>query len=404
MPLNDAAVRNAKPREKSYKLADERGMFVLVNPNGSKYWRLKYRFAGKEKLLSLGVYPETSLKKARERRQAARALLADNIDPSTDRKAKKQELIFRSENGFETIAREFIKKQSNKWSEIHADNFKRRLEINIFPALGTRPIAEITGPELLNVLRKIEARGSFDLAGRMLQMCGQVLRFGVATGKCERDISSDLRGALTPHKKSHMTSIKPEEFPELLKAIDGYYGEPQTSLALQLITLTFVRTKELIAAEWCEFNFKETLWVVPAERMKMNTEHVVPLSRQSLYILEELKTLNGESKYVFTGRNQYTHMSNNAMLFALYRLGYRGRMTTHGLRSLASTILNEKSDFSPDAIERQLAHCERNAVRGAYNRAEYIQERRDLMQWYADHLDRLRGDNVIPARFGNKVS
>jgi len=403
MMLTIAKIKNAKPKDRPYKLGDGRGMFMLVNPNDSRWWRYKYRFGGMEKLLALGTYPDVSLKEARNRLDEARKLLAEGKDPSAVRKAEKQANKLSVGNSFEMVAREFIEKQANRWSKTYAQGFRRRLELNVFPVLGNRPIGEIDAPELLGVLRIVEERGAYDLSHRLLQMCGQVFRYGVATGRCKRDPSSDLRGALTPHKKLHMAAVKPEEFPELLAKIDAYDGEAQTRLALQLLALTFVRTNELIGAEWHEFDIENAIWIVPEGRMKMTTEHIVPLSSQVLKLLEDLQALNGDSRYVFTGRNPHRYMSNNTMLYALYRMGYKSRMTGHGFRSVASTILNEESHFRPDAIERQLAHCERNSVRGAYNRAEYLEERRELMQWWADHIDHLRGGNVIPASFGKSV-
>ena len=401
--LTIAKIKNTKSKDKPYKLGDGRGMYLLVNSNGSRWWRYKYRFGGKEKLLALGTYPDVSLKEARNRFDDARKLLAEGKDPSAVRKAAKQAKKLSVGNIFEMVAREFIEKQANRWSKTYVQGFRRRLELNVFPALGNRPIAEIEAPELLGVLRFIEERGAYDLAHRLLQMCGQVFRYGVATGRCARDPSSDLRGALTSHKKQHMAAVRPEEFPELLAKIDAYDGEAQTRLALQLLARTFVRTNELIGAEWREFDIENAMWIVPEGRMKMNTEHIVPLSRQALILLKDLRMLNGESRYVFTGRNPHRYMSNNTMLYALYRMGYKSRMTGHGFRSMASTILNEQSRFRPDAIERQLAHCERNTVRGAYNRAEYLEERRELMQWWADYLDHLRGEKVVTPQFGKYV-
>jgi integrase len=359
-------------------------MFLLVRPDGSKYWRLKYRFEGKEKLLALGVYPEVSLKGAREARDRARELLRAGKDPSAERKTAKT--TKRNETAFEGVTRDYCEKQKNRWSERHHDNFLARLDADIFPDLGGRQISEIEAPDLLAVLRKVEARGTYDLAHRLAQMCGAVFRYGIATGLCKHDVAADLRGALTPHKTKHMASIRPEELPELLSKITNYDGDLQTRLALQLMVLTFVRTSELIKAEWGEFDFEKRLWTIPASRMKMKQEHLVPLPTQAIMILEELRCLNGSYRYVFAGRNPKQGMSNNTLLFALYRLGYRSRMTGHGFRSVASTILNEARDtkgrrlFHEDWIERQLAHGEPNKVKGAYNRAEYLPERTDMMQ------------------------
>ncbi len=399
MPLTDTKIRNAKPNDKPSKLFDARGLFLLVTPAGGKWWRLRYKFNDKEKLLSLGTYPDVSLKTARERRDEARRLLAEEIDPGEHRKVAKARQAAEAVNSFETVAREWYGKQLHTWVESHARDVLRRLEGNIFPALGVRPIAEIEAPELLATVRKIEARGAHDLAHRVLAVCGQVFRYGIATGRCKRDIAADLRGALTPHRKKHQAAVRQEELPELLRKIDAYdkeAGDTLTRLALQLMALTFVRTSELIGARWTEFDLVAAVWSIPAERVKMKTEHLVPLSPQALALLEELRPLSGQSAYLFPGRNRDKPISNNTMLFALYRMGYKGRMTGHGFRAVASTILNE-SGFRPDVIERQLAHCERDEVRGAYNRAEYLPERRKLMQWWGAYLEGVKaGAEVVP--------
>jgi integrase len=407
MPLTDTAIKNAKKRATAYKLTDEKGLFLLIHPNGSKYWRLSYRFGGKQKTLALGVYGEVSLKEARDARGKARALLKAGKDPAIERKTDK--IIQRGENSFEAVAREFAAKQGNKWSAKHHANFLRRLDAGILPDLGGRPIAEIEASELLSVLRKTEARKTYDFAHRLAQMCGAVFRYGIATGRCKHDIAADLRGALTPHKAGHMAAIKPEDLPELLTKIEDYQGELQTRLAMKFLALSFVRTGELIGAEWSEFDFEKALWTIPAPRMKMKAEHLVPLSRQALAILEELHSLNGSHRYVLVGRNSQKLMSCNTILYALYRLGYKGRMTGHGFRSVGSTALNEARNpsgqrlFHEDWIECQLAHKERNRIRAAYNRSKYLPERREMMQWWADHLDRLQGGNVITMRFGGAV-
>lgn len=363
------------------KLHDGGGLYLWVYADGRKYWRLRYWIDGKEKSLSLGVYPEVTLKEARERRDMNRKLMRDYIDPSAERKKNKARNRIAAANSFEAVAREWYQKQLHTWVPHHAEDVKRRLESNTFPYIGSRPIAEIEAPELLEVVRKIEKRRAYDLAHRILQVCGQVFRYGIATGRCKRDISSDLRGALTPHVKKHQAAVRPEELPDLLRAIDTYVdkGGKQTMFALQLLALTFVRTNELIGAEWSEVDLDSGLWIIPAERMKMRTEHIVPLCKQSIAILKELKEMAGQNRYVFPGLSRQKPISNNTMLFALYRLGYKGRMTGHGFRAVASTVLNEQG-WRPDVIERQLAHCERNEVRGAYNRAEYLQERGKMMQ------------------------
>jgi integrase len=406
--LTDAAVKNVKPGPRTLKLHDGGGLFLQVNPNGARYWRLKYRFGGKEKLLALGVYPAVNLKQARERRAEARRKIGDGIDPGAERKKQKAAARREGKNVFRLVALEWIEKYGVKWSDRYKDDVKTRLENNVFPQLGERPIARLEPPELLECLRRIEERGAHEMAHRNLAVCSQIFRYGIASGYCARDPAADLRGALTPCVGEHMAAVKPGELPRLLVDIDGYDGDPVTRLGLRMVAATFTRTIELIGAEWKEFDFDEKIWVVPELRMKAKNEHLVPLSRQTLAVLAELKEINGQSRYVFAEKNPRKFMSNNTLLYALYRLGYKSRMTTHGFRSVASTILNEAQVtietvgrdgaaclrrvpmWNPDAIERQLAHCERNAVRGAYNRAEYLPERREMMQWWADHLDELR--------------
>ena len=398
MPLTATAIRNTKPADKPIRLFDGGGMYLEVSPAGGRWWRLKYRFVGKEKRLSLGVYPEVSLAEARSRREDARKLLAAGIDPSDQRKAAKREAKGREINSFEAVAREWYGKQAHVWVAHHASDVLRRLESNLFPEIGSEPIAEVTAPMLLAAVRKIEHRGAHDLAHRVLQVASQVFRYGVATGRCQRDPAPDLRGALTPHKSKHQAAVAPEELPALLRAIDGYgeLGDKLTAYALRLLVLTFVRTNELIGAEWSELDLDSAVWIIPATRMKMKTEHVVPLSRQAIEVLREIRAFGCSSRYLFPGRNPAKPISNNTMLFALYRLGYKGKMTGHGFRAVASTILNE-AGFRADVIERQLAHCERNEIRGAYNRAEYLAERRKMMQQWADMLDALaQGAQVIP--------
>ncbi len=404
--LTDLACKNATAEgSKIRKLHDGQGLYLWVYEDGRKYWRLRYKIHDKEKSLSLGVYPVVGLKQARQLAQAERVKLASNIDPSHDRKINRQKAKQASINSFEAIAREWHTKQIHTWVKSHTKDVMRRLEMNVFPYIGMYPISTIEAPQLLNMVRIIEHRGSYDLAHRVLGVCGQVFRYGVSTGRCSRDPAVDLRGALTPHKKKNQAAVKPEELPELLRTIATYesIGDKQTQLALQLLALTFVRTNELIGALWAEFDLNNALWIVPATRMKMKNEHVVPLTRQAINILTALKTIAGDSRYLLPGRTPNKPISNNTLLFALYRLGYKGKMTGHGFRSVASTALNESGLFSPDAIERQLAHGEKNEVRGAYNRAEYLPERKRIMTWWSDHIEALeKGADVIPL-FGKLV-
>lgn len=402
MPLTNISCKAAIPSEKPRKMADTNGLYLEIMPNGSKYWRLKYRFAGKEKRLAIGVYPEVSLSEAREKREKARKLLAENIDPSEAKKENKRQNILKNENTFEAIAREWHENQKPSWTPKHAHNVMKRLGADIFPSLSMRPIAEITAPELLSTIRLIEKRGAIDIAHRALQTCGQIFRYAIVTGKAERDVSADLRGALKTRKKVHHASIQASELPEFLENLDKYDGHLQTKLALKLLLLTFVRTTELRAAQWSEINIEASEWRIPAERMKMRQLHIVPLSKQSITVLEELKKINGHSPFVFPNRaNPQKCMSENTVLYALYRMGYHSRATGHGFRSTASTILNE-TGFRPDVIERQLAHSERNKVRASYNHAEYLAERRKMMQHWGDYLEgiaEVKG-NVIVGKFG----
>ena len=402
--LNDVKLRKAKcPQGQSIlKLSDGGGLYLWVFANGKKHWRFRWQVDGKEQSLALGEYPHVSLTQARSHRDALQEKRAAGVDSSESRKAEQQAKIAVAANSFEAVAKEWYGKHVHQWSASHTRDVQRRLEANIFPALGKRPIAEMEAPELLAALRKIESRGSHDLAHRILQVCGQVFRYAIATGRCSRDLSKDLYGALAPHKKKNQAAVRPEELPELMRAVAGYdrLGSSQVRLALELLALTFVRTGELIGATWDEFDMENAVWCIPAERMKMRAEHIVPLTRQTIAKLTELKRLSGYSRFVLPGRDAAKTLSNGAMLMALKRLGYKGKMTGHGFRAVASTILNEQG-FRPDVIERQLAHCERNAVRGAYNRAEYLSERKRMMQWWADYLDSVtNGSKVIVGSFG----
>ena len=391
MALTDTKIRSLKPKEKAYKLADEKGLFLLIKPNSGKYWRFKYRFAGKEKLLAIGTYPQLSLRDARDKRDDARKLLVNGTDPSFAKQIAKRSVNFSTENSFESVAREWFVKFSNKWTPNHGQRIFIRLEKDIFPWLGNRPINEITAPELLSALRRIENRGAIETAHRAQQNCGQIFRYAIATGKAERDISADLRGALTPVKKSHHASITdPKEISKLLRAINDYEGYFITKCALQLAPLFFVRPGELRHAEWSEIDFEKAEWRIPAYKMKMRSTHIVPLATQATKVLKELHPLTGTGKYVFPSvRSAHRAMSENTVLGALRRLGYtKDEMTGHGFRSMASTLLNEQG-WNRDAIERQLAHSERNSIRAAYNYAEHLPERRKMMQAWADYLYKL---------------
>lgn len=407
MPLTDTAIRNAKSgitpsgqtTARAYKMGDSGGLFLLVTPNGGKWWRFKYRFNGKEKRLSLGVYPDVPLKDARNRRDDARKLLANGIDPSEQRKAAKTASADRAANSFEAIAREWFASFSKVWAKSHSDKIIRRLERNVFPWLGGRPVAEIAPRELLMVLRRAEGRGVIETAHRTKQTCSQVFRYAVATGRADRDPTVDLRGALAPVKERHYPSIRdPQAIGALLRAIDGYDGSVVTKCALQLAPLTFVRPGELRGAEWKEFDLDKAEWRIPAERMKMRQQHIVPLSPQAVAILKELHPVTGRGAHVFPGaRTNGRAMSDNTVNAALRRLGYaKDEMTGHGFRSMASTLLNEQG-WNRDAIERQLAHAERDEIRAAYNFAEHLPERRRMMVAWAEYLETLKkGGKVLP--------
>ena len=400
MSLTDTAVRNAKSGEKPLKLFDEKGLFLLVAPGGGKWWRFKYRFGGKEKLLSLGIYPEVSIKEARERRDGARKLLSNGVDPGEHRKAKKLASADLAANSFEIIAREWFAKFAPIWTASHGDKIIRRLERDIFPWVGGRPIAEIKAPELLACLRRIEGRGALETAHRALQNCGQVFRYAVATGRAERDISGDLRGALPPVKPTHHAAITdPTAIGELLRAIDGYSGSFVTKCAMQLAPLVFLRPGELRHAEWSEIDLERAEWNIAADKMKMREPHLVPLSTQALTILREVKALTGQCRYVFpSARSSSRPMSNNAILAALRRMGYaKEEMTGHGFRAMARTILDEVLGIRPDYIEHQLAHAVRDPNGRAYNRTAHLAERKKMMQAWGDYLDKLKaGAKVIP--------
>lgn len=399
MALTDIKIKAAKPREKAYKLSDGEGLFLLITPKGSKYWRLKYRFGGKEKLLALGVYDQVTLADARIKRNEARILLAKDIDPGLLKQATKRSTKLASANSFETIAREWHAKFLPKWTSKHGERIIRKLEKDIFPWLGNRIISEITPPELLKALHRIESRGAIETAHRAQQTCGQIFRYAVATGRAERDPSADLRGALPPARKKHFASLTDASaVGELLRAISDYQGHFVTKCALRLAPLLFVRPGELRNAEWSEFLFETAEWRIPAEKMKMRVKHIVPLSSQAIAILRELQPLTGDGKYVFPCvRSSKRPMSENTVNAGLRRLGYtKEEITGHGFRGMACTLLNEQG-WNRDAIERQLAHAERNNIRAAYNYAEYLPERRKMMQHWADYLDELsRTVKTIP--------
>ncbi|WP_186143722.1 tyrosine-type recombinase/integrase [Burkholderia gladioli] len=390
-PLTEMQVRKAKPAEKSYRLADGKGLYLEVMPNGSKYWRMKYRFDGKEKRAAFGVYPEVSLAEARQACLAARKLLASGTDPTEQKREVKRARAIEASSSFESVAREWFESQKDGWTEVYADKVINSLEVDVFPRIGTKPIRDIEAPAMLEILRAIEARGVRETAKRVLQRSRAVFQYGIMTGRCSRNPAADI-DAETVLKKGpgvqHMARVKPVEIPQLMRDIEAYSGDRITLLALRFMALTFVRTKEMITAGWAEIDEKAAEWRIPAERMKMRDPHIVPLSRQALETLAELRQLNGDKRYIFYSVQGRSHISNNTMLFALYRMGYKSRMTGHGFRGLAATVLRELG-YSRDVVDRQLAHAERNQVTAAYVHAEYLPERRKMMQHWADHLDEI---------------
>jgi integrase len=395
--LTDTAIRDAKSRDKAYKLFDERGLYLLVAPTGGRLWRFRYRHGAKEKLLSLGAYPDVPLKRAREKRDEARRLVADGVDPSANRKSKKAALA----NTFQVVAREWLKMLAGTIKGSTFEQELSQMERFVFPDLGDRPLAEINTTQILSVLKKIEARGVADTSHRVRSSCVRILRYGAQTGRPHCVNYDDLKGALAPVVKRHFAAITdPAAVGELLRAIDGYMGQATTVSALRLAPYVFVRPGELRAAEWSEFDFNNAEWRIPAARMKMGEQHIVPLAQQAAAILRGLYPLTGSGQYVFPSLlSRDRPMSENTVNSALRRLGYSTeQMTAHGFRTMASTLLNEQG-WHPDLIELQLAHAERNKVRAAYNKAQRLTERRAMVQAWADFLDGLRaGGTIVPLR------
>jgi len=400
MALTDTAIRNAKPGPKPIKLFDERGLFILLQPSGGKLWRLKYRYAGKEKKLSLGIYPDVSLKVARARRDEARTLLANGADPASVKFDLMAEARAAAANTFKMIGEEYIEKSAREGRSAVTLSKTRWLLSLMESDLGNRPITEITPAELLETLQKVEAKGHLETARRMRSLAGRIFRYAVATSRASADPSALLRGALVaPKVKHHSAILEPKAVGELLRAIDGYSGQPLTCLALKLTPHVFVRPGELRRAEWKEFDLENAVWTIPAEKMKMRDPHLVPLSRQSVSLLESAKAISEGQRYVFSSLYPGKRpMSENTINAALRRLGYSGQeMTAHGFRAMASTLLNESGKWSSDAIERALAHKDGNSIRGIYHRGKHWAERVEMAQWWSDHLDTLKsGGTVLP--------
>lgn len=384
--LTELTIRNARPQSKAYKLYDGGGLLLLIHPNGGKYWSFRYRWLGKDKVLSLGAYPDISLSEARNRRDEAQQHLKENRDPGHVKKAQKLTALIALENTFEPIAHEWMESRKNLWTPRYAEFMKRRLEADIFPVLGKRPIHEITPPELLSTVRQIEARGALELAHRVLNVCGMVFMFAIATGRATQNPALHLRGALKAPVRKHFAHFEIDHLPTFFERLEEASCAEQTRIAIKLLMLTMLRTVELRSAKWSEIDFAKAEWRVPLERMKKRRPHIVPLSKEAIILLKELKLQTGRWEYLFP--NQFRPikcMSENTILYALYRMGYHSKMTGHGFRHVASTILNEH-EFPKDYIEKQLAHRDQSTVRATYNHAEYLTQRRAMMQWWADYL------------------
>lgn len=377
-------IRRAKPEAKAYTLGDGQGLSLLIEPNGSKSWRFRYRFAGKPKMISLGVYPTITLADARSRRDDARKLVAEGKNPSELRKEQKMALQTESENSFEKIATEWHQMKSAKWSEGYASDIMEAFQNDIFPYIKARPVGEIKPLELLNVLRKIEKRGALEKMRKVRQRCSEVFRYAIATGRAEFNPAADLSSALEVHQSNHFPYLKADEIPDFLRALDGYTGSRLVQIATKLLMITGVRTIELRAAAWSEFDIDNALWEIPAERMKMRRPHLVPLSIQAIDLLNELKLMTGNYRYVFPGRNDPNKpMSEASINQVIKRVGYEGKLTGHGFRHTMSTLLHEHG-FESAWIETQLGHIDKNIIRGTYNHAQYFSQRRKMMEWYSN--------------------
>lgn len=397
MTLTDRAIRNARPREKRYKLFDGGGLYLEVYPAGGKYWRLKYRLVGKEKRLSLGVYPEVTIAEAREAAGDARKLIKTGRDPATEQRAAKAMAEANAQATFEVVAREWMDRKD--WAPSYRANIEATFTANIFPRIGGVPVADVDAPLLLEALRPIEARGALDLLGRARRWCSEIMRYAIATGRRRDDPAAALKGAFRTRAAAHHPALSRAELGPFLRALVEYPGRAETQIAVRLLMLTAVRTGELRAAKWAEVDLDAAEWRIPKERMKMRSEHIVPLSKQVIEELKALRPLTGYSEYLFPNHGKHPYMSENTINQAIAALGYKGRVVGHGFRAIFSTIANEAGRFNSDAIERQLAHSPKDKVRAAYHRAEYLPDRKRLMQWWADFLDAAqRGAEVVKLR------
>ena len=403
MPLNARQIETAKPQDKEYKLTDGAGLYLLIKPNGAKYWRLKYRVAGKEKKLSIGVYPDISLAEARLKREEARKIIASGGDPSEQKQVERQAKKINIDNTFKAIALEWHEYKRPNWSKGYAEDLMEAFENDIFPDIGKRPVAEVKPLEMLTTLRKLEKRGVLDKLRKIRQACNQVFRYAIVTGRAENNPASELASALPPPKATHYPHLLPNELPDFLRALSTYSGSKVTRLATRILMLTGVRTIELRQAEWKEFDFEKQLWEVPKERMKMRRPHLVPLSDQVVDALQQLHAITGRYNLVFPGRNDITKsMSEASINQVLKRIGYHGKATGHGFRHTMSTILHEQG-YNTAWIELQLAHVDKNTIRGTYNHAQYLEQRRAMLQWYAEYIDSQTGCNIAQGKF-NKTA
>lgn len=404
MKLTDMAIKRAKPKEKSYTLADGNGLSLLVETNGSKGWRYRYQFTGKTKMISLGIYPVVTLTEARAKRDEARKQVANGINPSEARKAEKVASISQSENTFKNIALEWYEGRKDRWSVGYRDDMMDAFEKDVFPYIGDRPIADIKPMELLEVLSVMEKRGTTEKLKKVRQRCGEVWKYAIITGRAEYNPAPDLASAFVPHKREHYAHLSVSELPEFLSSIDKYMGSQIVRVALRILILTGVRPGELRKAEWSEINFDTGIWEIPAEKMKMRRPHIVPLSEQVIELLKQIHPISGSYQYIFPSRTDYRkHISDMALNTMIRRMGYSGRATGHGFRHTMSTILHEQG-YNTAWIETQLAHVDKNSIRGTYNHAQYLDGRREMLQWYADYMETLeRGENVVHGTFGKRI-
>ncbi|MDC9588374.1 tyrosine-type recombinase/integrase [Xenorhabdus sp. XENO-10] len=404
MKLTARQVETVKPQNKDFKLSDGGGLYLLVKTTGSKYWRLKYRIAGKEKLLAIGTFPLITLAEARRKRDEAKKLIAEGIDPNQDKKQKKLAAQGEISNTFESIAREWYEGRKDRWSVGYREDMMDAFEKDVFPYIGHRPIAEIKPLELLDLLSIMEKRGVTDKLKKVRQRCGEVWTYAIITGRAEYNPAPDLASAFIPHQREHYAHLSVDELPEFLRSIDKYMGSQIVRTSLRMLILTGVRPGELRKAEWSEINLDKAVWTIPAEKMKMRRTHVVPLSEQVIDLLKQIQPISGSYQYVFPSRTDYRkHISDMAINTMIRRMGYSGRATGHGFRHTMSTILHDQ-DFNTAWVEKQLAHVDKNSIRGTYNHAQYLDGRREMLQWYADYMEMLeQGENVLIGKFGKRA-